>query len=572
LTLEPESAKIAVVRLFEKPPLTFRHRRSRTMFARILGLAIFGMAICAVDLEADDGAKGTATPAITKEQIPTPPTKILKEQIPTLPAKIVREQIPTLPARVTPKEQISTPPAKRLEGPADGAGEAKRPNIVLILADDLGYGDLGCYGQQKIRTPHLDKMANEGMRFTQFYSGSPVCAPSRCVLMTGLHSGHAYIRNNKEMKPEGQLPIPVETVTLATLLRQAGYHTGIFGKWGLGMFGTSGDPLRHGFDSFYGYNCQAHAHNFYPTYLYRQDKRIELPGNPGIATGKHYSHDLIEKEALDFIRENKDRPFFLYLPATLPHLALQVPEADLAEYKGKFEEKPYDGKKGYQPHPTPRAAYAAMVSRLDRTVGRVMALLKELNLDENTIVIFSSDNGAVYAGVGGSDPLFFRSTGLLRDFKGSVHEGGVRIPFIVRWPGKVPPGKTNNFIGAFQDFLPTFCEIAGVKTSAKLDGLSILPTLTGKGKQTEHPYLYFEFQGYGGQQAVRMGPWKAVRKNLLKGNMEIELYNLDRDLSETTDIASQHSDILANLRRILEENHTPSPQFPIPILDRTAER
>jgi arylsulfatase A len=462
--------------------------------------------------------------------------------------------------------------------PSVRAGEkaARKPNIVFIIADDLGYGDLGCYGQKKIKTPNLDRMAAAGIRFTNFYCGSPVCAPSRSVLMTGLHSGHGPIRDNKQAnkdpKLEGQEPIPANTVTIAQLLKAAGYATGLIGKWGLGMFGTSGDPLQHGFDSFFGYNCQAHAHNFYPTYLYRQDKRIPLDGNTNGVTGKIYSHDLMEKEALDFIRNHQKEPFFLYLPFTIPHLALQIPEKDLEPYKGVFPEVPYDGKKGYQPHPTPRAAYAAMITRLDRSVGQIVDLIRELGLDDDTIFVFTSDNGAVYAGVGGSDPEFFRSNGFLRAYKGSVHEGGIRIPCIVRWTGHVPAGKTSDLVAGFQDFLPTFMDVAGSKTPAGLDGISLLPTLVGKGEQKAHPFLYWEFPSYGSQQGVRMDRWKAVREDMAKGNMKIELFDLQTDPSETTDVAGRNPEVIARIERILAEQHVANPVFPLPGIDVPAKK
>src|SRR5262245_29183848 len=386
-----------------------------------------------------------------------------------------------------------------------------KPNIILILADDLGWGDLGSYGQTKINTPDLDRLAAEGIQFTQFYSGSPVCAPSRCVLMTGKHGGHAYIRDNREAKPEGQQPIPASEVTIAELLKSRGYATGAFGKWGLGFVGTEGDPNKQGFDLFYGYNCQREAHNFYPDHLWRNEQRIVLEGNNRGLTGKHYSHDLIEAEALQFIRVNKDRPFFLYAPFTIPHLALQVPEDALAEYVGKWDDPPYDGGNGYLPHPTPRAAYAAMITRMDRSVGRMMALLKELRLDENTLVIFTSDNGGAFGEVdresfefkpgrlGGTDYVFFGSTGQFRAFKGSVYVGGIRVPFIARWPGKIKAGMVNELPAVFYDVLPTLCEAAGAQPPPNADGVSILPTLLGKGKQRKHEFLLWDFNGYGGQ-------------------------------------------------------------------------
>jgi arylsulfatase len=452
-------------------------------------------------------------------------------------------------------------------GRAAQAGEARKPNIVFIMADDLGFAELGCYGQQKIKTPHLDRMAARGLRFTQFYAGSPVCAPSRCVLLTGRHGGHAYIRSNTEVKPEGQRPIPEGTVTLARLLREAGYATGAVGKWGLGPPGSSGDPLKQGFDFFFGYNCQRHAHNHYPTYLWRNDKRVALEGNDGGATGKQYAHDLFEKEALDFIRHSRDRPFFLYLPFTISHVALQVPEDSLAEYKGKWDDPPYKGGKGYLPHPHPRAAYAAMVTRLDRTVGRILDLLRELKLEENTIVLFTSDNGPTHGGVGGSDSTFFRSAGVLRGFKGSVFEGGLRVPLLVLWQGKTAPGRTSDLPFAFYDMLPTLCEAAGAKAPRDTDGISFLPTILGKGAQQRHEFLYWEFHGYGGQQAVRLGAWKGVRQNLHEGETRVQLYDLSEDVSEAKDVADRHPEVVARIQRIMAEQHTPSPHYPIKVLD-----
>lgn len=450
------------------------------------------------------------------------------------------------------------------------AGTSKaKPNIVFMMADDLGYAEVGCYGQKKIKTPSLDRMAKEGMLFTDAYAGNAVCAPSRCVLMTGMHGGHAYIRNNKEVRPEGQEPITRDIVTIAEILKGLGYITGCIGKWGLGPVGSEGDPLNQGFDFFYGYNCQRHAHNFYPKFLYRNNKKEELEGNTRGLTGKYFSHDLLEKEALQFIRDNKDRPFFLYIPFTIPHLALQVPEDSLAEYKGKWEDPPYKGGKGYLPHPHPRAAYAAMVTRMDRTVGRILDLLDELKLDENTIVFFTSDNGATYNRLGGSDSFFFESVGPLRGFKGSLHEGGIRVPMIVRWPGKIPAKGKSDLPIAFYDVFPTLCEIAGTKAPPGIDGISFLPTLLGKGKQKRHEFLYWEFAGYGGQQALRMGKWKAIRENLNKnkGDQSIQLYDLSKDIGTKNNIAAQHPDIIRRVERIFRENHTPSELFPLKAID-----
>jgi len=447
------------------------------------------------------------------------------------------------------------------------AGDAKKPNIIYILADDLGHAELGCYGQKKIKTPNLDKMAAQGLRFTQHYAGNAVCAPSRCVLMTGLHSGHAQIRNNSEMKPDGQQPIAKDTTTIARLLQMAGYVTGMIGKWGLGMHDSTGDPQKQGFDHFFGYYCQRHAHNHYPTFLWRNAEKVPLDGNPGKATGKQYSHDLFEKEALDFIKKNKDKSFFLYLPFIISHVALQVPDDSLAEYKGLWDDPPYKGGKGYQLHDHPRAAYAAMVTRLDRTVGRILDLLRELGIDDDTIVIFSSDNGPTHEGVGGSDSVFFLSAGRLRGFKGSLFEGGVRVPMLVRWPGRTMPGRTTDLISGFQDVLPTLCDVAGTKAPKDIDGISMLPTILGKGDQKKHDFLYWEFPGYGGQQAVRMGDWKAVRQNMHKGNTQIQLFNLASDESEKTDVANQNPAIVERALRIMREQHTPSKLFPFKAID-----
>jgi arylsulfatase len=442
-----------------------------------------------------------------------------------------------------------------------------RPNIIFILADDLGWRDLGCYGGTKIRTPSIDRLAAEGIRFTQAYAGNAVCAPSRCVLMTGKHPGHAFIRNNSEVKPEGQRPIPAESVTIAKLLKARGYATGAMGKWGLGPPGSEADPTQQGFDLFFGYNCQRHAHNFYPTYLWRNDQRIELEGNDGGRTGQTYSHDLMEAEALKFIQDHKSEPFFLYVPFTIPHLALQVPDDSLAEYVGKWDDPPYEGGKGYQPHPTPRAAYAAMVTRMDRSVGRIAALVRELGLDEKTVIMFSSDNGPAPLDVGGSDSKFFESAGPLRGLKGSLYEGGIRTPLIARWQGQIKPGTTSDLPTAFWDILPTLCEIGGADTPPDTDGVSLVPTLIARGAQKRHEFLYWEFAGYGGQQALRLANWKAIRTNLNKGPSELELYDLARDPNEQEDVAAEHADVVARVERIMREQHAPSEVFPIKGID-----
>lgn len=431
----------------------------------------------------------------------------------------------------------------------------RRPNIVLIVADDLGYGELGSYGQRKIRTPHLDRMAREGVRFTSFYAGSPVCAPSRYVLMTGKHGGHAEIRDNREVQPEGQWPISDSTVTIAELLRAQGYATGAFGKWGLGFVGSAGDPNRQGFDHFFGYNCQRQAHNFYPTHLWRNDQKVMLEGNSRGLTGRQYSHDLIEAEALQFVRKNRERPFFLYVPFTIPHLALQVPDDSLAEYLGRWDDPAYDGRNGYLPHPHPRAAYAAMVTRMDRSVGRLLQTIAELGLDEETIVLFTSDNGPTYDRLGGSDSDFFESAGPFRGLKGSVYEGGIRVPLIARWPGRIAPGKTTNLPAAFYDLLPTLVDLGGGPLTIPTDGVSLLPTLTGRGRQQRHEYLFWDFDGYGGQQAVRLGDWKAVRQNIAKGERRIELYDLARDPGEKNNVAAANPRLIRRIERIIAVSH-----------------
>lgn len=445
----------------------------------------------------------------------------------------------------------------------------RRPNVIFILADDLGYGELGCYGQEKIQTPHLDRLAAEGMRFKQFYSGQAVCAPSRCVLMTGKHTGHAYIRSNREVRPEGQLPIPEDTWTVAKMLKAQGYATAAIGKWGLGPPGSSGAPDKQGFDLFFGYNCQRHAHNYYPRYLYRNDERIDLPGNDRGLTGEHYAPDLMTDEALKFIRDNKDNPFFLYLPTPVPHLALQVPDDSLQEYQGQWSDPAYDGKTGgYLPHPHPRAAYAAMITRMDRDIGRIVSLVNELGLDEDTLIMFSSDNGATF--LDGPDTPFFESNGPLRAWKGSLYEGGIRVPTIARWTGKIEAGSVSDHIGAFWDVMPTLADICGGEVRDEIDGISFAPTLTSRGHQREHEYLYWEFPSYGGQQAIRYGKWKAVRQNLSRkdGNPSIQLFDLSTDISEEHDVSDQHPALVSRLYEMMICSRTPSEQFPFPALDK----
>lgn len=447
------------------------------------------------------------------------------------------------------------------------AAAERPPNVVLIIADDLGYAELGSYGQKKIKTPSLDKLASEGMRFTQFYAGNAVCATSRCVLMSGKHAGHAFIRDNRAVKPEGQYPIPESEVILPELFKGRGYATGAMGKWGLGPTGSSGDPNKQGFDLFFGYNCQGKAHNHYPTHVWRNATHLRLEGNEGIAIGKQFSHDLFEAEVLKFVDEHKSKPFFLYLPFTIPHLALQVPDDSLAEYKGQWEDPPYTGGKGYFPHATPRAAYAAMVTRMDRSVGRIVERIKQHGLTENTLILFTSDNGPASDNWGGTDSPFFDSAGPLRGLKGSLYEGGIRVPLIARWLGQIKPGSVSDLPCASYDLLPTLCEISGAAPPREIDGRSLAPTLFGREVQRRHEFLYWEFPGYGGQQAVRLGNWKGVRQQLAKGRTEIELYNLAEDVSEKNNVSKQNPGIVERIAKIMATSHVPSAEFPLKGID-----
>lgn len=450
--------------------------------------------------------------------------------------------------------------------------EVTSPNIIFIMADDMGYNEPGCYGQEIIKTPSIDRIATEGIRFTQHYSGSPVCAPSRCVLLTGKHTGNSYVRNNFEVKGGdgfwGQKPLSDSTITIAELLKSKGYATAAIGKWGLGKTGSEGDPNRQGFDLFFGFNCQRHAHNHYPRFLIRNQDTVWLEGNNRELTGEQYSQDLFVEEALKFINSNKNKPFFLYLPFAVPHLAIQVPEESLEEYKGIIPEGDYVHKR-YLKHPFPRAGYAAMITHMDKGIGQIMALLEELNIEDNTLIIFTSDNGPTYDRIGGSDSEFFKSAGVFRGLKGSVYEGGIRVPFVARWPGKIKPGTTNDLVCAFQDILPTLSEVAGVsdKIPDDINGISFAPTLLGKDKQEEHEYLYMEFAAYGGQQMVRMGDWKGVRQNMFKDSLQIELYNIAEDIGEQNDVSEQHPEIVEQIRKIMKEARIPSKEFPFEQID-----
>jgi arylsulfatase A len=464
---------------------------------------------------------------------------------------------------------------------ASAVAAQQLPNIVYILSDDLGYGELGCYGQKHIQTPNIDRLAAEGMRFTQHYSGQAVCAPARCALMTGLHMGHAYVRNNASNKerpqnPErwewpGQTPLPDEAVTIAEVLKTRGYATAAYGKWGLGFEGSSGDPLKQGFDDFGGFLCQAHAHNHYPRFLWKGGEKLELPGNDRTLSGEHYSQDLFVQWGKEFIRTNRDRPFFLYLPFAVPHLSIQAPADEVAAYAGVVPEAPYDHKDAYLRHPQPRAGYAAMITHMDRGVGEILALLKELNLDAKTLVMFSSDNGPTYDRLGGSDSDFFESAGTLNGRKGSLLEGGIRVPLIARWPGKIASGSVSQHVSAFWDLFPTFAELAGAAAPEGLDGISLVPELLGQGGQREHDYLYWEFAAYGGQQAVRQGAWKALRRDILSENKLVtELYHLGDDPDERHDVAGQYPERVEALERIMRDARVPSETFPFPPLDAVA--
>lgn len=444
-----------------------------------------------------------------------------------------------------------------------------KPNVIVILADDLGYGDTEPYGQTKIRTLNISRLANEGMRFTQFYAGTSVCAPSRSSFMTGLHTGHTYIRGNKEVEPEGQQPIPDSAITIGEVAKQAGYVTGIFGKWGLGPVGSEGDPLKQGFDRFYGYNCQLLAHRYYPVHLWDNDIKLRLEGNDQLLHPQTYAPELIQREAMKFLEEHKAQPFMLLLTYTLPHAELLMPEDSIFEsYKGAFPERPYKGndyggnalKGGYASQQYPHAAFASMVTRLDLYIGQVMNKLKELDLDENTLVIFTSDNGPHLEG--GADPAFFNSGGGLRGYKRDLYEGGIRVPFIVRWPGKIKARTVSDHQGAFWDVLATFSEITKAPVPMHTDGISFLPSLLQK-KQQKHASLYFEFHENGGTQAIRRGNWKLVKSRVLDtAKTKVELFDLAKDPYEEKDLAPQNPEKVKVLLKEIERSHKESSVFP----------
>ncbi|MEC8781452.1 MAG: arylsulfatase [Planctomycetota bacterium] len=429
--------------------------------------------------------------------------------------------------------------------------EGEKPNLVYLLLDDAGYGDLSCYGQQKFATPNMDRLAAEGLRFTQHYSGSTVCAPTRCCLMTGVHTGHSYVRGNREVRPEGQSPMPSDIVTLPRLLKQAGYMTGAFGKWGLGAPGSPSDPAHH-FDVFFGYNCQREAHTYYPKHLWNNFEKVPLDGQT-------HSADVIMSEALEFVRANQEKPFFLFLPVTIPHAAMHATEEYLAPFRKKFPQ--FEKKVGRYANTetkNPIAAFAGMMTQVDAHLGQLMQLLDELNLDDRTLVMLSSDNGPHKEG--GHDPKFFDSNGPLRGHKRDLYEGGVRAPLIARWPGKIAEGNESAMISAHWDMLPTFCELAGVAVPQLVDGVSLVPELTGQSdKQRQHEYLYWEFYEQGGKRAARFGDWKAVQLNVNKDrNAPIELYFLPEDIGETNNVADDHPEVVARAIKIFADAHTPS--------------
>jgi len=425
-------------------------------------------------------------------------------------------------------------------------GPSRRPNILYIMADDLGQYDLGCCGGGHILTPHIDRIAAEGVRFTQVYAGSTVCAPSRSVLMTGQHTGHTTVRGNSAAvggpPPERRIPLSAEDVTVAEVLKASGYTTGIVGKWGLGEPGTPGIPNRQGFDFWFGYLNQRHAHNYWTEYLWRNTEKVEFPGNSP-KTRQVYSHDQMTKEALGFVsRAAGTQPFFLYLAYTIPHGTLHPPD-----------DTPYSDK----PWSQAEKNYAAMVTRMDRDVGRLLALLKELAIDEHTVVFFCSDNGWTPAYCGANS--IFKSGGPLRGNKGNLYEGGIRVPMLVRWPGRITPGTVSDQVWAFWDFLPTAAEIAGADPPAGIDGISMLPAILGRTQDRQHEFLYWEFRTGGFQQAVRWGDWKGIRHGT---EQPLELYRLKDDLSEKHDVAKDHPEVVKKIESFMAGARTTSNHWP----------
>jgi len=446
--------------------------------------------------------------------------------------------------------------------------EGQKPNIIYILADDLGYGDLSFQGQTKFQTPNIDQLAKEGMTFTQHYAGSTVCSPSRSVLLTGQHTGHTPIRGNKSDKL-GNWPIPAESLTVAEILQQKGYVTGAFGKWGLGAPGSEGDPNNQGFNEFFGYNHQTLAHNYYPAFLNHNQDTVWLDDNAGTGEGT-YAPIPIHEQAIKFIEENKDKPFFIYYPSVIPHAELFAPEEYMEKYRGKFlPENNYEGDDegaprykigGYGSQPESHAAFAAMIDLLDAQVGEIVAKLKELGIDDNTIIMFSSDNGPHLEG--GADPNYFDSNGIYKGYKRDLYEGGIHVPMIVWWPGKVEAASTSNHISAFWDVLPTITDLIGAPTPENIDGISFLPSLLGEENQTQHDYLYWEFHERRGRLAVRQGDWKLIRYDVfIPENTTTELYNLVNDPGEENNVAEENPEITANMLKLMESARTDSEVF-----------
>lgn len=443
---------------------------------------------------------------------------------------------------------------------------AQKPNVIFIMVDDMGYGDLGAYGQKLIETPNLNQLAASGMKFTQFYAGTSVCAPSRASLLTGLHTGHTPIRGNFEIEPEGQFPLPDSLFNIAKMFKGAGYQTGAFGKWGMGYPGSEGDPVKQGFDVFYGYNCQRQSHNYFPDHLWSNTALVPLKNT--LISQAQYAPDLIQKKAIDFLNENKNSPFFLYLPYTLPHAGLQLSKGDqlFEYYKKKFNEQPRIIKNtwngiGYQPQAYPHAAYATMVGKIDEYVGEVLQNLKKLGIEKNTLIIFTSDNGPHVEG--GNDPTFFNSAGNFKGVKRQLYEGGIRTPLIVSWPGTVKPMQTTATIGAFWDFLPTFSDLIEQKNKHYTDGISLLPTFLNKPQKEKHSFLYWEFHEDGGRQAVRLGKWKGVKEKAMNNaDATIELYDLDKDPAESKNLAKDYPVVLKQVKEIMAREHVENKKFP----------
>ena len=446
------------------------------------------------------------------------------------------------------------------------AGPAGAPNVLLIQADDLGYGDLGAYGQSRFPTPRLDRLAREGIRFTHYYAGSTVCAPSRAALMTGRHTGHAWIRGNGRL-PEGDVPLRAEDVTIAEVLRDAGYRTAVIGKWGLGQAGTTGHPDRQGFDHAFGFLDHRHAHRQFTDHLWRNGQRVATD------LDRDYVNELFTAEAAGFIARDDPRPFFVSLNNTVPHAELRPPERELARWRGRFPEQAYVNREaderpvgasadrpslGYRSQPAPRAAFAAMITRMDRDVGRLLDVLESLGAGRRTLVLFVSDNGPHQEG--GADPAFLRSSGGLRGIKRDLYEGGVRVPMIARWTGVIPAGRVSDHAWAHWDVLPTLAEIAGARAPEGLDGLSMARALRGL-EQPTHPFFYWEFHERGFQQAVRMGRWKAIR---LAAGRPLELYDLKTDPAERHDIARKHAPVVQRIETYLKDARTPSDRWPAP--------